>query len=121
MHPDAVHDAEREHDHQHERAAVADERQGDAGDRQDRDGHADVLENVRENQRDEPHADQHAEIVRRFVSDEQAAEVVEYLVKIRGADEAKRGDEVDEQEVVGLVDYIDHYREQHDPPERAQK
>ena len=39
MNPDAVHDAEREHDHERERSAVANERQGDAGDRQNGNRH----------------------------------------------------------------------------------
>ena len=49
MHPHAVHNAEPKHDHENKGAAVADERQGHTGDWQDRDRHADVLKNMREN------------------------------------------------------------------------
>jgi len=59
MNPDAVHDTEREHDHERERATVANERQGDAGDRQNGNRHPDVLEDVGENERrDSDHKEQ---------------------------------------------------------------
>src|SRR6202011_1232969 len=59
MYPTAVHDSKREHDHERERTAIADEWQGHAGDGQDRYGHTDVLENVRENERaDSDHEEQ---------------------------------------------------------------
>lgn len=49
MNPDTVHDTERKHDHQRKRTAIADKRQWHARNRQERDRHADVLENVSEN------------------------------------------------------------------------
>ena len=54
MDPNAVHEPETEHDHQHEGAAVTDQWQRHAGDWQQRDGHSDVLENTRENERRDP-------------------------------------------------------------------
>ena len=51
MDPDAVHNAEAEHDHEHEGTGVADERQRNAGDRQQRNRHPDVLEDVGEDER----------------------------------------------------------------------
>src|ERR1700693_1266887 len=63
MHPNAVHDAECEHDHERERAAVTNQRQRDTGDRQHRDSHADVLENVGENERSDSNNEKQAELV----------------------------------------------------------
>src|SRR5436190_2187676 len=50
VHPNAVHDPEPEHDHQNEGAAVTNERQRHACDRQKRDGHADFMKNVVKNE-----------------------------------------------------------------------
>ena len=51
--PDAVHEAHGEHDHDEEGASVRDERKREPGDRQERDGHPDVLEHVEEDLRGE--------------------------------------------------------------------
>src|SRR6478609_9299216 len=63
VNPDAVHDAETEHDHAHEGAAVADKRQRNAGDRQQRNGHPDVLEDVGENQRRKSYYQKQSELI----------------------------------------------------------
>src|ERR1700738_4311349 len=49
MHPNTVHHTESEHDHQRKRTAITDKRQWHTSDRQERDRHTDILENVREN------------------------------------------------------------------------
>ena len=46
MDPNAVHKPEAKHDHQHEGAAVTDQWQWYAGDRQQRDRHSHVLEDT---------------------------------------------------------------------------
>src|SRR5947207_10118282 len=51
MNPDAVHHTKREHDHEGEGTAVADQRQRHAGNWQHRNSHPDVLENVSEDER----------------------------------------------------------------------
>ena len=48
MDPDAVYQAQAEHDHEDERAAIADQRQWHAGDWQHCDCHSYVLEDMRE-------------------------------------------------------------------------
>jgi len=58
MNPDAVDQSKAKHDHDQERAAVADQRQGQTGDRHELNGHADILVNVKENLRGETHGDQ---------------------------------------------------------------
>lgn len=45
--PDAVHQTEAKHDHDDEGSAVADEREWESGDRHERNGHADVLIDVK--------------------------------------------------------------------------
>ena len=51
MNPDAVHDPKPEHNHERERTTVTDQRQRHASDRQDRNRHPYILENVGKNQR----------------------------------------------------------------------
>ena len=65
MDPDAIHDPEPEHDHEHKRTAIADERQRHAGDGEHRDRHADILENVGENERGKPDDEEQPEMVAR--------------------------------------------------------
>ena len=54
VNPNAIYDAEPEHDHQSEGSAIADQGQWHTGNWQDRDGHSDVLENMGEDQRGNP-------------------------------------------------------------------
>ena len=54
MNPNAVHKPETKHDHQHEGAAVTDQRQRHAGDGQQSDGHSHILKDARENKRRDP-------------------------------------------------------------------
>jgi len=54
MDPNAVHKAETKHDHQHEGAAVTDQRQRHAGNWQQRDGHSDILKDACEDKRRDP-------------------------------------------------------------------
>lgn len=54
MEPHAEDDAEREHIADQRTAPVADERKRDPGDREQLDGHADVLENMESDHRDNP-------------------------------------------------------------------
>ena len=63
MDPDTVHDAKRKHDHENKGSAVADEWQWYAGNRHQRNGHADVLENMRKNERSNPHDKEQAELI----------------------------------------------------------
>ena len=65
MHPNAIHNAEREHDHERKGTAVADQRQWDTGDRQNRYRHADVLKNVRENERRDADDEKQTKLVAR--------------------------------------------------------
>ncbi len=61
--PDAVHETEPEHDHEHKRAAVTDQGQRYAGDWQHRNCHSHVLENMREDERGDPNHQQHTELI----------------------------------------------------------
>src|SRR3979411_727767 len=74
MDPNAVHDSKREHDHESERTAIADEWQGHAGDGQDRYGHTDVLENVRENERTDSDHEEQTKLVAGKERDEKTRE-----------------------------------------------
>ena len=74
MHPDAVHNTEREHDHERERAAVADQRQWHTGDRQNRNSHPDVLENVGENERRDSNHQEQAKLVASKKRDEKTGQ-----------------------------------------------
>ena len=74
MNPDAVHDSEREHNHERERTAVTDERQRHTGDRQDGNGHADILENVRENERGYPNHQKQTKLVAGKKRDEKTSQ-----------------------------------------------
>ena len=60
MDPDAVHEPESKHNHQHKRAAVTDERQWHSGYRQHRDRHSHILKDVREDERRDPNYQKHA-------------------------------------------------------------
>lgn len=60
MRPDAENDADAEHIQHQRRAAVADERQRDAGDRHDADHHADVLEHLEHIHAHDPDDDERA-------------------------------------------------------------
>src|SRR5207244_1890468 len=57
-----------------ERTAVTDERQRHTGDRQNGDGHADILENVRENERGYPDHEKQTKLVARKKCDEQTSQ-----------------------------------------------
>ena len=83
MDPDAVHQAQAEHDHQHERTAVADQWQRHAGDRQHRDRHSYVLEDVREDKRSDADDQKKTQLVSGEKSDE----------KTRYQEQGKRADE----------------------------
>ena len=72
MNPDAVYQTQTEHDHQHERAAVADQRQWHAGYWKHCDGHSDVLENVREDKRGDSYYEKKTQLVSSEKRDEQA-------------------------------------------------
>ncbi len=61
--PNAVHEPEAKHDHQHKRAAVADQWQGHAGDRQQRDRHSHVLEDMGENERCDSNDQEQAQLI----------------------------------------------------------
>src|SRR6266571_8236115 len=74
MHPNAVHNAEREHDHERERTAVTDERQWHTSDRQNRNGHANVLKNVRENKRRDSNHQEQTKLVARKKCDEKTSQ-----------------------------------------------
>src|SRR5438477_2730241 len=74
MHPNAVHDAKREHDHERKRAAVADQRQRNAGNRQDRYSHPHVLENVSEDQRRDANYQKQTKLVARKKGDEETGQ-----------------------------------------------
>src|SRR5690242_13844344 len=65
MDPDAVHDAESEHDHEHKRAAITDQRQRNTGDGQHRDGHANILENVGEDESGDADDKEQTELIAR--------------------------------------------------------
>ena len=85
MDPNAVHDPEPEHDHEHKRAAVTDEGQWDAGDGQHRDGHAHVLEDVREDERGDADNKEKTKLIAREKRDEETGE-------------QKQGERTDEQD-----------------------
>ena len=70
MDPDAIHQAQAEHDHEHEGAAVTDQRQWHAGDWQHRDGHSYVLEDVREDERRDTDHEKKTQLVAGEKSDE---------------------------------------------------
>ena len=70
MNPDAVYDSETEHDHEHKRTAVTDQRQRHAGNRQDGNRHPDVLENVCKNQRADSDYEQSAKLISGAISHE---------------------------------------------------
>ena len=63
MDPHAVHEAESKHDHQHKRAAIADQWQRHAGDRQQRDRHPHILENMGENERCHSNDQEQAQLI----------------------------------------------------------
>src|SRR5438094_4881470 len=63
MDPNAVHESETKHDHQHQRTAVTDQRQRHTGDWQHRNGHSHVLENVRENKSGDPHDQKQTQLI----------------------------------------------------------
>src|SRR6185295_14747019 len=70
MDPDAIHDSEPEHDHKRERAAVTDERQWHAGNRQNGNRHSNVLEDVSENEGAYSNDEQQPKQVARFPGNE---------------------------------------------------
>ena len=74
MDPNAIYDSEREHDHERERTGVTDERQGHTCDRQDRDRHANVLENVREDERADSHDEKQPKLIASKKGNEQTGE-----------------------------------------------
>ena len=63
MDPNAVHEPETEHDHQHKRTAVTNQWQRNAGDRQQCDRHTHVLENVREDKSGDAHNEKQAQLI----------------------------------------------------------
>ena len=85
MNPDAVHQPEAKHDHQHEGTAVADQWQRYTGDRQHCDRHSDVLEDVGEDERRDPDDQKQTELVAGEKSDE----------KTRHQEQGKRADQKD--------------------------
>ena len=74
MDPDAVHDPEAKHDHQNERAAVTNQRQRNARNREHRDGHPDVLKNVGKNERSHPGDEKEPKLVARKKGDKETRE-----------------------------------------------
>ncbi len=74
---------ETKHDHEHKRTAVTDQRQRHTGDRQQRDGHSDVLENVREDKRGDPHSEKQPKLISRKERDK----------KTRHQEQSERTDE----------------------------
>ena len=71
MDPNAVHEAERKHDHKHKGAAITDQWQGHACDWQQRDGHPHVLENVRKDEGRDPDNQQQAQLIAGKKSDKE--------------------------------------------------
>ena len=63
MNPNAVHKPEAKHDHQHKGAAVTDQWQRYTGDRQQRDRHSHVLEDVREDERRDPDNQKQSQLI----------------------------------------------------------
>jgi len=51
VNPNAIHNAEAEHDHQDKRTAVTNQRQRNPGNRQDGNSHSDILKDVGEDER----------------------------------------------------------------------
>src|SRR6266487_171797 len=74
MDPNAVHDSEPEHNHEHKRTAITDERQRNTGDRQHRDCHPDVLKNVRKDEGGDADNKQQAELIAREKCNEETGE-----------------------------------------------
>src|SRR5712692_1074045 len=74
MYPNAVHDPERKHDHERERSAVTDQRQWHTGDRQHRDGHADVLEDVSEDEGGDPNDEEQTKLITGKKSDKKTGQ-----------------------------------------------
>src|SRR5438067_5405 len=74
MDPDAVHNAQTEHDHEDKGAAVTDERQRHAGNGKNGDGHADVLEDVRENESGDTNDKEETKLITRAESDKKTGE-----------------------------------------------
>ena len=74
MNPDTVHDPEPEHDHEHKRAAVTDQRQRNSRNRQQRNGHPDVLKNVRKNERRDSNNQKQPELITREEGDKKTGQ-----------------------------------------------
>ena len=74
VNPNTVHDAEPEHDHEDKRSAVADERKWNASDRQNRNRHANVLKDVRENESGDSDDEQQSELVTGTERDEETGQ-----------------------------------------------
>src|SRR3954451_17406763 len=70
MDPDAVYEPQAEHDHEDERAAIADQRQWHAGDWQHCDCHSYVLEDVGEDKRSDAYDEKKTQLVAREKRDE---------------------------------------------------
>ena len=63
MDPNAVHESEAKHDHQHERTAVTDQGQRHTGDWQHGNRHSHVLKDVREDQGRNPHDQKQTQVI----------------------------------------------------------
>ena len=72
MNPNAIHQAQAKHDHQHERAAVADQWQWHASDWQHCNRHSYVLEDVREDKRSDTYHEKKTQLVSGEKGDEKA-------------------------------------------------
>ena len=74
MDPHAVHEPESKHDHQHKRAAVANQWQWYASDRQQRDRHPHILEDMGENERCHSNDQEQAQLIARKKSYEKTCQ-----------------------------------------------
>jgi hypothetical protein len=74
VNPNAVHNAEPEHDHEDKRSAITDERKWNASDRQNRNRHPDVLKDVGENESSDSNDEQKSELITGAESNEEAGQ-----------------------------------------------
>src|SRR6185295_16894064 len=71
MDPHAIHDSKPKHNHQNKGPAVANEWQWHASNRHQRDGHADVLEDMGKNERTNPDDEEQPKLIAGKKSNEQ--------------------------------------------------
>jgi hypothetical protein len=74
VNPNAVHNAKPEHNHEHKRSTITDERKWNASDRQNRNRHPDVLKDVGENESSDSNDEQKSELITGTESNEEAGQ-----------------------------------------------